>query len=244
MAVCRRGTGRGWDRRACGGPAEPPPPAATGGRQDRQDRLCALALAASRGQAASEGQAAGVLGPAGANLDYRALLETYHDLRREHTAWVQRVHAVFFEGAPALARARAHRAGPGRAARGRRRAPVAARAAAGRHRPGHARRRRGPDGGAAHPARNGGPATDRREGAGRPAVWGRPGHRAGADLLAGRGRPVRLLSQGGPVQRAGRHREAGHADQAVHQRYNHVMVSDHLAAPNSWPAWVREAGRS
>ena len=36
-------------------------------------------------------------------LEYRALLETYHDVRREHTAWVQRIHAVFFyEGAPAL----------------------------------------------------------------------------------------------------------------------------------------------
>lgn len=29
-------------------------------------------------------------------LEYRALLETYHDLRREHTAWVQRIHAVLF----------------------------------------------------------------------------------------------------------------------------------------------------
>ena len=36
-------------------------------------------------------------------LEYRALLETYHDLRRAHTAWVQRIHAVFFhQGAPAL----------------------------------------------------------------------------------------------------------------------------------------------
>jgi transposase len=36
-------------------------------------------------------------------LECRALLETYHDLRAEHTAWVQRVHAVFFhQGAPAL----------------------------------------------------------------------------------------------------------------------------------------------
>src|SRR5262249_44197719 len=36
-------------------------------------------------------------------LEYRALLETYHDLRREHTAWVQRIHAVFFhQGAPPL----------------------------------------------------------------------------------------------------------------------------------------------
>ena len=36
-------------------------------------------------------------------LDCRALLETYHDLRSEHTAWVQRVHAALFrQGAPAL----------------------------------------------------------------------------------------------------------------------------------------------
>src|SRR5580693_4303193 len=36
-------------------------------------------------------------------LECRALLELYHDLRREHTAWVQRIHAVFFhQGAPAL----------------------------------------------------------------------------------------------------------------------------------------------
>jgi transposase len=36
-------------------------------------------------------------------LEYRTLLETYHDLRAEHTAWVQRIHAVFFhQGAPAL----------------------------------------------------------------------------------------------------------------------------------------------
>jgi transposase len=36
-------------------------------------------------------------------LEYRALLELYHDLRREHTAWVQRVHAVLFhQGAEQL----------------------------------------------------------------------------------------------------------------------------------------------
>ena len=36
-------------------------------------------------------------------LEYRALLETYHDLRTEHTAWVQRIHAVFFhQGGPPL----------------------------------------------------------------------------------------------------------------------------------------------
>jgi transposase len=36
-------------------------------------------------------------------LEYRALLETYHDLRAGHTAWAQRIHAVFFhQGAPRL----------------------------------------------------------------------------------------------------------------------------------------------
>src|SRR5438067_10904646 len=40
--------------------------------------------------------------PPGRILECRALLETYHDLRREHTAWVQRIHAVLFhQGAPA-----------------------------------------------------------------------------------------------------------------------------------------------
>jgi len=29
-------------------------------------------------------------------LEYRALLETYHDLGREHPAWIQRIHAVLF----------------------------------------------------------------------------------------------------------------------------------------------------
>jgi transposase len=36
-------------------------------------------------------------------LECRALLETYHDLRAAHTAWVQRIHAVFFhQGGPPL----------------------------------------------------------------------------------------------------------------------------------------------
>ncbi|MGC0250456.1 MULTISPECIES: IS110 family transposase [unclassified Pseudactinotalea] len=39
-------------------------------------------------------------------LEYRALLELYHDLRREHTAWVQRIHAVLFhQGATGLGEA-------------------------------------------------------------------------------------------------------------------------------------------
>src|SRR5262245_13022554 len=41
--------------------------------------------------------------PPGHVLEGRALLETYSDLRREHTAWAQRIHAVLFhQGAPAL----------------------------------------------------------------------------------------------------------------------------------------------
>src|SRR5689334_17370880 len=40
--------------------------------------------------------------PPGNVLECRAMLETYHDLRREHAAWVQRIHAVLFhQGAPA-----------------------------------------------------------------------------------------------------------------------------------------------
>jgi transposase len=36
-------------------------------------------------------------------LEYRALLGLYHDLRREHTGWVQRIHAVcFHQGTEAL----------------------------------------------------------------------------------------------------------------------------------------------
>ena len=44
-----------------------------------------------------------MLNPARPHLECRALLETYHDLRAGHTAWVQRIHAVLFhQGAPAL----------------------------------------------------------------------------------------------------------------------------------------------
>ena len=54
--------------------------------------------------------------PPGHILEARALLETYHDLRREHTAWVQRIHAVLFhQGAPALGEGTL-RTGPGVAA--------------------------------------------------------------------------------------------------------------------------------
>jgi transposase len=41
--------------------------------------------------------------PPGQVLEHRALLGLYHDLRREHTGWVQRIHAVcFHQGAQAL----------------------------------------------------------------------------------------------------------------------------------------------
>jgi transposase len=51
----------------------------------------------------AEGRLPGCWIPPVQILEYRALLETYHDLRREHTAWVQRIHAVFFhQGAPRL----------------------------------------------------------------------------------------------------------------------------------------------
>jgi transposase len=54
--------------------------------------------------------------PPGRILECRALLETYHDLRREHTAWAQRIHAVLFhQGAPALGEGTL-RTGPGLAA--------------------------------------------------------------------------------------------------------------------------------
>ena len=92
--------------------------------------------------------------PPGRILECRALLETYHDLRAEHTAWVQRIHAVLVPpGRPGPGRGHAaHRAGPGRAAGGRGRPPVPGRAAAGRHRPGHDRRAGGPAARAAAPA--------------------------------------------------------------------------------------------
>src|SRR6516164_8001699 len=82
--------------------------------------------------------------PPGHILEYRALLETYHDLRREHTAQAQ-LRGVLSPGRPGAGRrGAAHRTGPGRPAGGRGGAPVAGRAAAGRHRLGGARRRGGP----------------------------------------------------------------------------------------------------
>jgi hypothetical protein len=51
----------------------------------------------------AEGRLPGCWIPPSRVLECRALLETYHDLRAGHTAWVQRVHAVFSrQGAPVL----------------------------------------------------------------------------------------------------------------------------------------------
>src|SRR5271157_2220468 len=70
-------------------------------RSTRWAARCAGAQPSDLGDGAPAGaRAAGVL------RECRALLETYHDLRAEHTAWVQRIHAVFFhQGAPALGEA-------------------------------------------------------------------------------------------------------------------------------------------
>ena len=146
--------------------------------------------------------------PPGHILECRALLELYHDLRAEHTAWVQRIHAVLFhQGAPALGEGTL-RTEQGLAAL--RAAAAADLSPAGQLQVATAlEMHRGPGGPAARaaaPAARRRPAPDRRQGAGRAAVRGRAGHRAGDDLLAGRERPVLLLPQGGPVRRAGRHR--------------------------------------
>ncbi len=50
-----------------------------------------------------QGRLPGCWIPPGQVLECRALLETYHALRREHTGWVQRAHAVLYhQGAPRL----------------------------------------------------------------------------------------------------------------------------------------------
>jgi hypothetical protein len=145
--------------------------------------------------------------PPGRILECRALLETYHDLRAEHTAWVQRIHAVLFHhGAPALGAGTLRTRQGAAALRDVSAAGLSpGRAAAGRHRPGGARGAGGTDARGPAPAAGPGPAPGRRQGPGRAAVRGRVLRRAGDDLLAGRGGPV-LLPPGGPVRRAGRHR--------------------------------------
>src|SRR5262245_49681449 len=81
--------------------AEPADTAAARGRKKRAktDRTDAKLLR----ELLTDGRIPRCWIPPDAVLECRALLECYHDLRREHTAWVQRVHAVFFhQGATAL----------------------------------------------------------------------------------------------------------------------------------------------
>ena len=139
-------------------------------------------------------------------LECRALLETYHDLRAEHTAWIQRIHAVFFhQGAPAL--------GEGALRTGRDLRRCAQRppylSPAGQLQVATALE--------CSPPWKPGWTRCGTSCWTPPGTWPAPGcwrrgctasarHRAGDDLLAGRRRPVLLLPQGGPVRRAGRHR--------------------------------------
>ena len=111
LAVCGRGTGRGRDRRASG-------------RAGRYRRVAGRKRHAKTDETGArhlrtllaEGRLPECWIPPAQILEYRALLETYHDLRRAHTAWVQRIHAVFFhQGAPPLSEG-ALRTEPGLAA--------------------------------------------------------------------------------------------------------------------------------
>ncbi len=79
--------------------AEPADTAAARGRKRRAktDRADARLMR----DLLAQGRLPGCWIPPAQVLEYRALLETYHALRREHTAWLQRVHAVLFhQGAP------------------------------------------------------------------------------------------------------------------------------------------------
>ena len=95
MAVCRGGTGRGG---VAAHVAEPADTAFARGRKrhaktDKTDcRHLRMLLA--------EGRLPECWIPPPQILECRALLETYHDLRAEHTAWAQRIHAVLDTRAP------------------------------------------------------------------------------------------------------------------------------------------------
>jgi transposase len=81
--------------------AEPADTAATRGRKRRAktDRADAQLLR----ELVATGRVPQCWIPPQVVLEQRALLECYHDLRREHTGWVQRIHAVcFHQGTPAL----------------------------------------------------------------------------------------------------------------------------------------------
>jgi transposase len=79
--------------------AEPADTAAARGRKKRAktDR----ADARLQGDLLARGRLPECWIPPGHILECRALLECYHNLRTEHTAWIQRVHATLFhQGAP------------------------------------------------------------------------------------------------------------------------------------------------
>ncbi|WP_030436220.1 IS110 family transposase [Actinoplanes subtropicus] len=81
--------------------AEPADTAAARGpkRRAKTDRADARLLR----ELACDGRVPQCWIPPVAVLEHRALLECYHDLRREHTAWVQRIHATcFHHGTAAL----------------------------------------------------------------------------------------------------------------------------------------------
>ena len=141
-------------------------------------------------------------------LECRALLEAYHDLRAEHTAWIERIHAVFFhQGAPGLGEgalrterglaalreaAAVHLSPAGQlqvATALEMLAALEARLDTLRHQLLDAARHLAGAKGLAARLYGVGPVAG-----------------AGDDLLAGRRRPVLLLPPGGPVRRAGRHR--------------------------------------
>jgi transposase len=131
--------------------------------------------------------------PPGNILECRALLETYHDLRRERTAWAQRIHAVLFhQGAPALGE------GMLRSEQGL----AALRAAAAAH--------LSPAGQLQiATALDMTDALDTRLHELRHQLLDAARHLTGAKVLAARlygVGPVLLLPPGGPVRRAGRHR--------------------------------------
>ena len=146
-------------------------------------------------------------------LECRALLELYNDLRRERTAWAQRIHAVLFhQGAPALGEGALRTE---RGVAGLRAAAAAHLSPAGQLQVAtalevidalevrlHEVRHQLLD--AARHLAGAKALAARLYGVG--PVTARAGHRAGDHLLAGRGGPVLLLPQGGPVRRAGRHR--------------------------------------
>src|SRR5712691_9409677 len=103
-------------------------------------------------------------------LEHRALLELYHDLRREHTAWIQRIHAVCFHQGTEQLQELGTEAGRAPAAPDRRRAAVPGRATAGRHLPADARHAGNAAGRRAPAAAGGGPACARTQGAHRAAL--------------------------------------------------------------------------